>query len=427
MDPFNHLPMEMRLEIFLCVRAKESAAALICASPALLRSFVSFKVQILTSLIAADLDDELIHHAVAIVEYPERNRFAKQHLAAWHNRQLPNPLQGHYPEIFEKVDKLHSLILRLMQDYITKATSRFSPRDYLCLPNIHAPTVDGHSVFRGQRVTTMVRTDVLTGTERKRFLKAFLLYELNSKAPRPGNAFRIRRMNNGRHDDPSVSVSLADDAALQCIHTYICSLHGAIFAQCGDAWLPEPPNDSSLEPGLLFPDSLYVDPNTYMSDLVIPPARRGELAAEFAKFGLGFVVDLLGYDISDPRQKESLLVRLEDFWNSYPRIQKRYLNRITKVSPDLAGDAPMHDQLNLQLTSTMELQKKIFEQHAWVFFDNARLYPTASHFPSAAFLENEGDKMVWFQGWEHNSTRIRALCRSKKWHDDYKKEVESDL
>ncbi|RBR13089.1 hypothetical protein FVER53590_26491 [Fusarium verticillioides] len=98
------------------------------------------------------------------------------------------------------------------------------------------------------------------------------------------------------------------------------------------------------------------------------------------------------HDISDPEQKESLLVRLEDFRNSYP-----YGHLILKVSADLADEAPMYHQLILQLISTMEVQKRAFEQRAWVFFDDARLYPSRSiarHFPSTAYIENDGDKLV---------------------------------
>ncbi|KAF5700430.1 hypothetical protein FMUND_14342 [Fusarium mundagurra] len=419
----------MRLEVLLSVRYKESINSLIRASPTLFQSYISFKAQILPSLVAADLDDELVQHAVAIVQFPKSMTVGKEHLAAWDNRQLPNPFQGHYPEVFEEINKLHSLILRLMQDYITKATSRFPPREYLCVPNIHAFAADGHSVFRGQKITTMVRTDVLTDNERKRFLKASLLFELNCKVVKSGLGVRLRPVQGIAYEVPKVLVPLRGDDALRCIHTYVCSLHGAIFAQCGDAWLPEPRNESSLEPGLLFPDSLYLDPNTYMLDLGIPQAHGGELAAEFTKLGLELVVELLGYDISDPQQKESLLVRLEDFWDLYPRLSSDYCHHIAEVSPSLVDEGPMYYQLNLQLTSALELQKKVFEQRAWVFFDDARLYPSRSiacHFPSAAFLENEGDKLVWFQGWEHNSARIRALCRSKKWHDDYKKEMDLD-
>ncbi|KAF5663334.1 hypothetical protein FDENT_13162 [Fusarium denticulatum] len=411
MDPFNKLPIEMRLEILLSIRTKEPMAALIRASPALFRLYRSVKAKILRNLVAADLDDELVQHAVAVVQFPNRLQFRKAHLAAWNERQQPNPLQGHYPEIFEK------------------ATSRSPPREYLCVPNIRASAADGHSVFRGQRITASFRTDILTDTERKRFLQAFLLFELNCKVVKAGAAPRFRPGHGVSYEVPKVMISLRDDDALRCIHTYVCSLHGAIFAQCGDAWLPEPPNESSLEPGLLFPDSLYLDPNTYMLDLGIPQAHGGELAAELAKLGLELVFELLGYDTSDPEQKESLLVRLENLWYSYPRLKPRYRHLIVEVSPNITDEGLIYDHLKRQLTSTMEVQKKVFEQRAWVFFDDARLYPSriiTRHFPSAAFLVNEGDKLVWFEGWEHNSARIRALCRSQKWHDDYKKGMGSD-
>ncbi|KLO87950.1 Uncharacterized protein LW93_5116 [Fusarium fujikuroi] len=162
----------------------------------------------------------------------------------------------------------------------------------------------------------------------------------------------------------------------------------------------------------------------------IPNARRCELAAEFAKFGIQFVVELLSYDISDPQQKESLLFRLEGFWDPYRRLSETYCHLIGKVSPDIVDGGVMYYQLNRELNSSMELQKKVFEQRVWVFFDDARLYPTwntASHFPSASFLASEPDKLDWFEGWEHNSDRIGALCRSQKWHDDYKKEMAADV
>ncbi|KAF5644471.1 hypothetical protein F52700_2470 [Fusarium sp. NRRL 52700] len=427
MDPFNNLPMEIRLEILLFVPTKESMAALICASPTLLRLYLSVKSKILRSLVAADLDDELIQHAVAIVQFPDRSQFRKAHLATWNERQLPNPLQGHYPDIFQKVDKLHSLVLRLMQDYITKATSDFPSREYLCLPNLNASALDGHTVFRGQRITTLFRTDLLTESERKRFLKAFLLFELNCKAVESGLGSRLQLRRSVLYVAPKALVSSRDTKAVQCIHTYVCSLHGAIFAQCGDAWLPEPPNESSLEPGLIFLDSLYLDPNTYLLDFGVRQPHDG--VTDHAKFGLELVVELLDYDISNPQQKERLLVRLGEFWNSYQRGAASYSHLTFKASPNIADGGLLYGYLKRQLTSPMGLQGKVFEQRAWVFFNDLRLYPLrciAPHFPSAAFLENEYYKMVWFQGWKHNSARIRALCRSQKWHDDYKKDMVSD-
>ncbi|KAF5623666.1 hypothetical protein F25303_11770 [Fusarium sp. NRRL 25303] len=348
MDPFDHLPIEIRLKVLLAVRAKESMATLIRASPTLFRLYPLSQGQ------------DLAQYGRCRSRWPP----------------LAPP-----------------------------------PREYLCLPNMHASATDGHSVFRGQRITTSFRTDVLTDTKRTRFLKAFLLFELNCKAVQSGLGRRLQPRHGNPYEVPKVMLPLRDDDALRCIHTYSFT-------------------ESSLEPGLLFPDTIYLDPNIYMSDLGIPPAHGGQLAAEFAKSGLGLLVELFGYDISDPQQKEGLLVRLEDFWNSYRRLRKVYHHLIVEVSPDLADEAPMYHHLNLQLTSTMQLQKKVFEQRAWVFFNDARLYPSRSiarHFPSVAFLENEGDKMVWFQGWQHNSARIRALCRSQKWHDDYKKEKNAEV
>ncbi|KPM36444.1 hypothetical protein AK830_g10110 [Neonectria ditissima] len=41
---------------------------------------------------------------------------------------------------------------------------------------------------------------------------------------------------------------------LRCVHAYICSLYGAMFARCADAWLP------SYYTNLDFPDNVFFDP-----------------------------------------------------------------------------------------------------------------------------------------------------------------------
>ncbi|KAF9769123.1 hypothetical protein IL306_013515 [Fusarium sp. DS 682] len=429
MDPFNGLPVEMQREILLSVLSKESMNSLIRASPTLFQSYIPIKTRITRNILAADLDDEMVQHAVAIIQFPlvrgslsaARHPVAK-HLTAWHNRQLPNPLQHYDPQLFNRLDKLHSLIFRLIQDYITKATSRFPPRQFLCLPQIDSSTGKGHLIFRGQENVQILRTDSLTDNEKKRFLKAFLLYELNCKTIKRVSSNPPPRTIPPRPKIPTLLVSQSEDDAVRCIHTYVCSLHGAIAAQCGDAWLPNPPTDSSLEPGLLFPDNFFLDPNIYIFDLGLGYDDDDELAAEFAKSGLELLVEFLGHDISDPSQKEALLVRIEEFWDSSARRRGRYHHAILKVSPRINNEAPMYHELGPKLSPSLALQEKVFEQRAWIFFDNFRMYPlrsNLSHFPVAQFLLEEPDKLIWFGGWKRNSDQIRAKCRSQEWHHRY--------
>ncbi|RKK56117.1 hypothetical protein BFJ66_g3735 [Fusarium oxysporum f. sp. cepae] len=67
----------------------------------------------------------------------------------------------------------------------------------------------------------------------------------------------------------------------------------------------------------------------------------------------------------------------------------------------IKDEAPMYQHFRKQLLFTLDLQQKIFEQRAWIFCDDGRLYPleiTVPHFPSERFLEDEPENMGWFEG-----------------------------
>ncbi|ENH64964.1 hypothetical protein FOC1_g10005735, partial [Fusarium oxysporum f. sp. cubense race 1] len=79
-----------------------------------------------------------------------------------------------------RLDGLYTRLARYIEDYITKATSTYPSRAYLCMPSPYS-NVD-QLQFRGQPIgIDILRVDALTDFERKRLFRAFLRYKLVSK------------------------------------------------------------------------------------------------------------------------------------------------------------------------------------------------------------------------------------------------------
>ncbi|KAM5364512.1 hypothetical protein ACJA88_012950 [Fusarium oxysporum] len=101
-----------------------------------------------------------------------------------------------------------------------------------------------------------------------------------------------------------------------------------------------------------------------------------------------------------------------------------YKHVVTRIgAPDDAG-SPMYDRLSARLSRSDTTQLQIYQQRAWVFFDNTRLYPprNASRpcFPTQNFLSQEADRLVNHRGGlVESSELIRSRTRSQKWQDDY--------
>ncbi|KAL6416091.1 hypothetical protein AUP68_00303 [Ilyonectria robusta] len=289
MDPFNKLPAEIRLNIcvWLRLRSKRAILPLIKASPTMLQQYITSKVYITKTSLAFDLDDEMIQDAARIIQFPSwettivSSKIPSSCRLSWTAEQLPNPFKTGDHGLITKIDKLHSQLLLFIEDYLTKATAIFPPRQYLCLPDLSS--TQGHLMFKNETVCPRFDAAHLTTQERRRLLRAFLRHELICKTSSP-------KLDSGpllRYGGKKFHHSELE--AIGCVHEYLKSLYGAIVAQCGDFWLPDIPEGtlSARGTGLLYPDNLYVDAEVYASDM------RSRVSSWCACSGFDLVTSLI--------------------------------------------------------------------------------------------------------------------------------------
>ncbi|KAK5629069.1 hypothetical protein RRF57_004784 [Xylaria bambusicola] len=92
MDPFDKLPAEPCLEILIATCSKRTIKQLMQASPVMLRQFVAHKEYINRKLVVteADLDDDMVQDAIAIILFPPRDDSSyfvpfDNHCLSWSN------------------------------------------------------------------------------------------------------------------------------------------------------------------------------------------------------------------------------------------------------------------------------------------------------------------------------------------------------
>jgi hypothetical protein len=319
-DPFSKLPSELRRRVLILTDSKSSILRMTQASPIMLQEYLAHEKHIIRQVIAAEFDEQMIQDAMAIIllTIPRStvwNELSKrqsqpicEHILAWSKSQLPDPIKNDNDDLLSQLNKLHSQLLLLVEDYITKATASFSPREYLCLPYVRQPLTECHLMFRGVKVTPRSNSANLTSLERKRFVKAFLVYELLCKTSNAPYASRLIRQHR--------EISYAEYEAVGCVHNYVRSLYGAMFAQCNDGWLPSTSTGASLGPGLLFPDTFYFDASSYSTNLVLDDKILNlDIGASFSTTGLDYLTMFLGYDLANPDEREALNAQIKYFWN----------------------------------------------------------------------------------------------------------------
>ncbi|KAF4501078.1 hypothetical protein FAGAP_2740 [Fusarium agapanthi] len=273
-----------------------------------------------------------------------------------------------------------------------------------------------HLMFNGQKITARFNASNLKDTEIHRLLEAFLLYELNCRVKTSLAAIQSRL--------PQRELDTAEHEAIKCVNTYVCSLYCAMFAQYGNAWLPDA--STSLQTGLLFPDTFYINPEIYASDMgQLERVRAGyviknenKVEGSLARFGLGPLIEFLSHDMSDVRDKQALKERLRTWY--IQDYEYSYKSGILCSTESITSRAsPIYSQLSSEADT--ELQRNIYRQRAWAFFDDRRLYPKRNtgrpNFPTQSFLNKQPSKQAWVEGWFDNPSQARALRRSQRWHD----------
>ncbi|KAM0352357.1 hypothetical protein ACHAPU_002022 [Fusarium lateritium] len=391
----------------------------------MLQQYLAYKRSITRAVIAAEFDHDLMQDAVAVIlrrsaRDPEHSR---ELLILWGKSQLPNPLKNNHDDFLSQVDKLHSQLLILIEDFITKATASSLPLEYLCLPHIQSTLAEGHLAFRGVKGSPRFNSANLTSSERKGFVKAFLVYEMLCQT---GHL----EVNHDYLEEPMITET--DHQAIFCVQEYFCSLSGAIFAQCNDDWLPGTSTEALLKSQLLYPDEFCFEAEAYAPSMEDLSTRRIQNVAMghtdrfdgiFSTLGLGRLRDFLGYNMASPDEREALRVVVREACNSdNMHVTDKVFFELMNLQDRAGGQGPesfMYEHLPVNISQ--QSRYKLCKQRAWVFFDDDRFYPEESterpNFPSAQFLRDEEEKHADDINRFYNIKKKRAL----QWRSDKRK------
>ncbi|KAF5610132.1 uncharacterized protein FSUBG_3364 [Fusarium subglutinans] len=362
----------------------------------MLQHYLGSKEHIQRAHLEAELPGTLLQDALAVANFPSKNRLL--HIEKWSKGHLPNPFLHRDSATIDRLDRLYAQLEIYIEDYITKATSIFPPRAYMCIPNPYSNA--NQLQFRGNPIgIDILRVDSLTDVERNRLFRAFIRYELASKA---------------RGDELSGSVTSAfknlshgEAEGLRCVHYYMRDLCGGVFAHHANSRLPDIPAKTAAEKGnlnpeggLIFPNNIWFSPDTFLRDAF----AKKQVPRQLGFLGFNLMTRLL----SGPRDNRGCPIRL---MAEIPmRLQQLDWTRVPLTS-DIFEEgeysSPLHDRqwddwsevgqalrdngsitfaYGMQRFSVYSaLQRKIYRQRAWAFFDRADYYPDGSvsrHFPT---------------------------------------------
>ncbi|RBR06391.1 uncharacterized protein FIESC28_11081 [Fusarium coffeatum] len=480
-DRLTKLPGEILRDIIVQLETKSSIDRLLEAYPSMSSLYSSCErgilESILANLFADDVDDKIRKDVLAIIKFPkpkeededddeEEEDEEEEEEYYWERTRSINVKKWQWsdwpqsPKIgyLQKVHRLVSRIIEFIEDYISKATSEYPPRAYLGLPDLKT----GKTSFMGSLLETrFLPFTTLRRSERYRLLRAFVRYEL------------LCEIHNTREDKWRVpkdyrkfnafgTPNAPDPKALLSVHEYYIGLYGAVFAHCGDAWLPDLPsflssdaagkatNVSSTAPKYLpleFPDNLFFGAEAYLKDLGIGGSR---VTAELAGCGLDLLTRVLSCLKGHPRGVEYIKEWLEGFVDGQeymfepwiraqynPRHDKEYysvyreLIMSSRFSNELLKSEEENKKLNNYLSGNdrlgylslprwcraHKLQLHIYQQRAWGLFDDHRFYPdTTCHFPTIENLVDLQGEDDDFEG-EIQRKAERRKRRSKHWQD----------
>lgn len=436
MDPFNKLPSELRVQILISLRSRRSVLRFAQASPAMLHQYLMSKAYIARMLVALDFDDDMIEHAMGIILLPSpdnRGHYSKilrRHYVRWLENRLPNPLKTRDGSLIDEVHRLQARLLLFIEDYLTKATAIFPPREYVCLPDLSPKGT--HLMFKDKAVSPRFNATQLTDAERKRLLTAFLRYEMMCAIRHPITGFVTGWDLSPSYKYKDQRLGPSERETIRCVHQYVKSLYAAMFAQCSDSWLPDIPVSSpySYSTGLLYPDTLYVNACAYASDMGLKSVEAlHPIPVEAAGFDVATVLvrsATAGQDGRDRLRcwfKNFFHDRRMSFRPSDPSHHRMYGDFESEEAMDVPHEegSGMYQMLCSSVTAGLSLHSDIYRQRAWAFFDNNRFYPssgTAPHFPDLIDMgerwgSTEND-VEWFSDPKH----VRARHRSQKWHDE---------
>ncbi|KAM5361737.1 hypothetical protein ACJZ2D_012910 [Fusarium nematophilum] len=365
MDPFNSLPPEIRTKIHLFLCCKRQGLQLCRASPAMHQQYLASRRYIPRKLLARQITGDLLQDAMAIVLFPAFDDSVYRVMELRAEQQLPDPFEQRDYATIAKLEQLHDRMMIYVEDYIAKATASY-PRERTSasrtcrqeeaapagLPEVRAAVQEGEPRIEwGEGETGNPHAAT----------RAFVV----SAVQRPGASRR-------------------EIETIFCVQEYLESLYGAMFAQCGDAWLPLDPSTTSEQSrtssGLLYSDTLILSADAYARDLGLSVVRG--LTKRLAQFGFDLATSVIRIATAGPDGHLRLRRWFRDLTSEYgqhllesaPGVNLMFPVGSPRGRPD-RGPPSMYQRLDPTLEEFMSCPMKALRQRAWVFLDDARLYP----------------------------------------------------
>lgn len=474
MDVFSKMPSLVLTHIFAQIQSERDILQLIRASPEALRHYVQYRRSIMrhriAEILAIDCHGSIIQDAQAVIHFPPADTNSPvsttsmltvtQCLSSWKHRRFPENSRQYDAENISRLYHFFSRLITFIEDYLAKSLDPFPARACITLPEISSIVPRMH--FKGREADIEpVAFGAMRESERRRLLQAFVRYELLCKVYHPKvwpnlEGTTYADIVTSSHE----RLSLKEYEELYCVHEYLKSLYGAVFAQCQDSWFPDRPTCSEfnvaavnqtveVEPetlnsctnyGLLFPDNVYFDMQQYSCGFTNRMVRDILPCLGFDVLGSAILnlatdgtngqylrnwFDALSYQYStdctpwtsNPHfvgRHKSLSVDDRDIWDWQMRMEN-YIDSFRFKPSVMYSPLPDIDvEQQIRQFRIHNIQLKIFRQRAWVFFDDSRMSTSPSPLlPSWNEIVSDEESTKNIVALAHQRDRRR----SQKWQD----------
>ncbi|EQL02770.1 hypothetical protein G6O67_008536 [Ophiocordyceps sinensis] len=433
MDPFQHLPCELGLEILESAHSPKDAARLSHASPTLLRVRLAHRSTIDTHILQKRLrgiyTPDFLQDAMAVIRFPPREtdsvrtrwKHVKKHKRCWAAKRFPNPIDEQDLGTMKQLYKLYKQLRRYINDYLSKATSPNLHRAYFRLPlwsSIERSKCDYLPLPPGRQLDL----ESLPAMEKHRFLKAFLRFELNSRlytakiweesdsilaatGKRPRDIglsclWSWKRLNNMEGTIPSP----VEKESMRCVFEYVACLYGMLGAR---ALKHDNPNRSvrggATRPAILGDHNVSFSARTFLGghcqvgtlvfggfDQLDQLLTRDIYAVE--RFILPKTPSSIGFW---PFESDCVDMDLDIYLEEDGILEGPGL--WARLSMEKENDLGHADFSNCQHVISI-LKREVarsYRQRAWAFFDDERWYPDPCVFPTLVTLSQALNGQWW--------------------------------
>ncbi|KAJ3546505.1 hypothetical protein NM208_g1970 [Fusarium decemcellulare] len=281
MDPFNRIPPEVRETILVNLGTLEDVRYVCYASPIMLQQFTVSKVLVTKRVFPREVSSSILQDLIAVATFPEPagNTYEiNQHLSVWGRKQLPDPLTGCNSEAILTLSWVYQRICWYINDYLSRATSHDLRLSYLRIPfwahrSCWNGTLDRLLEEEEETSKSPITLSQVSPEERERLLRAFLHYELICRTCRPRPEYPIFSQDDlsdielegqtwPRWAQWSILGPWERDM-LHCVHSYVTSLYGAMFARASDPEHLEFRQPNRRDTPVFFPSTYDLDIGAY--------------------------------------------------------------------------------------------------------------------------------------------------------------------